>query len=77
MIFTGFNDKVQTLNVALLDDDSLVQVHTHGIRHIRSGIIQYHSQYYHSYFYHLPDKQIIEWKTPGKKVTSLNNLQYL
>jgi splicing factor 3B subunit 3 len=50
---SGFLSSVPTLDVALLADNALLQVHSTGIRHIRRG--------------EGGEKRISEWKTPGKK----------
>lgn len=50
---SGFLSSVPTLDVVLLEDNALLQVHATGIRHIRRG--------------ENGEKRIGEWKTPGKK----------
>lgn len=56
---SGILDSTKTLSLSLLGENSLLQIHPNGIRHIRGD----------------KQKRINEWKTPGKKtiVTSAVN----
>ena len=50
---SGFNNGISTLAAALLSDNSRVQVHAGGVRHIRTNTIS------------TEEYTIVEWKTPG------------
>lgn len=52
---SGFLGTSPTLDVVLLADNALLQVHTEGIRHLRRDE-------------HTGEQRVMEWKTPGKKV---------
>ncbi len=52
---SGFTGDVCTLNVVLLQDDTILQVHSNGIRHIQKSNSNN------------INKSVTEWKAPGKK----------